>query len=284
MKRLLVPLFGDERDNIALSAAIKLASTGNVHIDARTFLHDPVGVIPYIGEGISATAAQRLLEAAEDNNQRQEESAKSNFNKWCDTEKIIVGDTINNGHSSANFSSIIGHLPKIIVPTARLADINIFVRGRDDDDLDWGELLQTALFESGRPSLLVPPIVPTSIAKRIIIAWNGSAEAARAVAMTMPLLLSAEAVFIVSIDGEDDDYAPSHLATTLEMNGITATPLSIKADERSVSSILTAKALKVNADMIVIGAYSHNRLGEMIFGGVTHDLKNRADFPILMVH
>ncbi len=284
MKRLLVPMFGDERDNTALGAAIKFANTGGVHVDARLFLRDPNGVIPYVGEGISASSAQRLFEAAQDNLQKREKSAQTNFDAWCAHEKINIGERIENGHSSADFEVVIGPLPNAVIPFARIADINIFVRSHDINDPDWSDLIQTALFDSGRPTLLVSSVVPASIAKRIVIAWNGSAEAARAVATTMPLLQQAEAVFIVTINDEDDDHDPSKLAATLEMNGITATPVSTNADQASVTNALMAKAVKVHADMVIIGAYSHNRLGEMIFGGVTHDLQGRSDIPILMVH
>tara|TARA_R110000787_G_scaffold211281_3_gene321143 strand:+ start:90889 stop:91743 length:855 start_codon:yes stop_codon:yes gene_type:complete len=284
MKRMLVPMFGDKRDNSALGAAIKLAHTGGVHIDARLFLHDLSSAIPYVGEGIDASSAQRLFKAAQDNLQKRGKSAQENFDAWCAHEKINIGERIENGHSSADFEVVMGQLPNAIIPFARIADINIFVRTDNIDDLDWSDLIQTALFDSGRPTLLVSSVVPASIAKRIVIAWNGSAEAARAVAMTMPLLQQAEAVFIITVDDEGDDHNPSKLAATLEMNGVTATPVSTNADQASVSSALIAKAVKVHADMIVIGAYSHNRLGEMIFGGVTRDLQGRSDIPILMVH
>lgn len=284
MKRLLVPMFGDAKDDVALDAANKLANARGAHIDARLFLRDPSGVIPYVGEGVSAVSAQRLIEAAQDNLQKRERSARKKFEAWCDLEKIDISKHIENGGTSADFDVVIGHLPSAVVPFARIADINIFARTNDIDDPDWGGLIQIALFESGRPTLLVSSIVPDSIAKRIVVAWNGSAEAARAVAMTMPILQQAEAVFIVTVNDDDNDHDPAKLAETLEMNGITATPVSTNADQKSVSSTLMAKAAKVHADMIIIGAYSHNRFGEMIFGGVTRDLLDGSDIPVLMVH
>ena len=282
MKRLLVPLFGDKRDDIALDAAIKLAHGGGVHIDVRLFMRDPLNTIPYVGEGMSAASVQQFIEAAQDNVRQCKQRARTTFDNWCELEKINIGDKIENGHTSANFEVVTGQFPNAIGPYARIADISVFARANDTDDNDWGPLIQTALFESGHPTLLVPPVVPATIANRIVIAWNGSTEAARAVAMTMPLLQQAEAVFIVTVN--EDGYDPSELAATLGMNGITATPVSTNADEKSVSEELISKAQKVHADMIIIGAYSHNRLSEMVFGGVTRDLKDGSDIPILMIH
>ncbi len=284
MKRFLVPMFGDTRDDIALDAANKLAGNKGVHIDARLFLRDPSGVIPYVGEGVSAASSQRLFEAAHDNLQKREKNARERFEAWCERKKIKIGKRIDNGDSSADFESVAGRLPYAVVPYARIADINIFARSANIDDPDWGDMIQTALFDSGRPTLLVPMVAQKSIAKRIVIAWNGSTEAARAVAMTMPLLHQAEAVFIVTVNDEYNEHDPSELASTLKMNGITATPVTTDADHTSVSASLMGKAAKVHSDMIVIGAYSHNRLGEMIFGGVTQNLVDGADIPVLMVH
>ena len=284
MKRLLAPLFGDKRDDLTLNAATKLTRAGGVHIDARLFMRDPLSTIPFVGEGISPTAVEQFIETAKKNAKECEKRARANFDNWCELEKINIGERIANGHTSAEFRVVIGSLPDAISPYARIADINIFARANDIDDKDWGGLIQTALFESGRPTLLVPAVVPETIATHIVIAWNGSTEAARAVATAMPLLHQAEAVFIVTVNDDEDKHDPSELAATLGMNGITATPLSTNADKKSVSEALISKAEKVHSDLIIIGAYSHSRFSEMVFGGVTRELTDGSDIPILMIH
>lgn len=284
MKRVLVPLFGDKRDDLTLNAATKLARAGGIHVDARLFMRDPLSNIPYVGEGISALSAQQFTKAANENALKCEKRARVNFDNWCELERISINDRIENGQTSANFEVVLGPLPDVIAPCARIADINVFARTNGIDDTDWGALIQTALFESGRPTLLVPPVIPATIATRIIIAWNGSTEAARAVAITMPLLQQAEAVFVVTVNDDEDQHDPSELAATLAMNGIIATPLSTTANKKSISEAMISKAKKIHSDMIIIGAYSHNRFSQMVFGGVTRELVDGSDIPILMTH
>ena len=285
MKHLLVPMLGNKRDDLALDAAVKLAGSDGAHIDARLFLRDPIDVVPYIGEGVSsATAVTRLVEEASKNAEKLRHDSEANFKTWCERNKIDTKQPFEKGRLSARFAAIKGALPSAIVPVARLADVSIFVGHEDTDSPDRRDLLSSALFESGRPTLLVPSIVPAKIGTRIMIAWNGSAEAARAVTAAMPLMPAAEAVYVVTVDDREDNYHGPALAETLQMNGIAATAVAADAGKEDIGACLNAEAAKVSADLIVIGAYSHNRLREMVLGGVTRDLQEHLRLPTLMVH
>lgn len=145
--------------------------------------------------------------------------------------------------------------------------------------------LESALFESGRPLIIAPPVPPRSIATNILIAWNRSTEQARATAFAMPLLRLAERVTILTVEGATvPGPGGADLARALALNGIAAEPITMAAGKKSAGEIILAKAVELGCDLIVKGAYTQSRLREMIFGGTTRHILTRAEVPVLMAH
>jgi len=137
-----------------------------------------------------------------------------------------------------------------------------------------------------RPVLLIPETADTVIGKHILIAWNASNEAARAVQDALPLLQSAKTVRILSVqpaeqgDSEPLDTICKHLAR----HGIVTQTQVIDADGNTVSDVLLSRCTDWKIDLLVTGAYGHTRLREVIFGGVTRSLLNATTVPVLMSH
>jgi nucleotide-binding universal stress UspA family protein len=121
--------------------------------------------------------------------------------------------------------------------------------------------------------------------QRIIVAWDGSAKAARAAADALPFLRAAEAVEIVSITGEkkiSDALAGAGIAPYLARHGVAVSVRSLPAQGGDVAQTLRDTATLARADMIVMGGYVHSRLREMIFGGVTQSLLKSSPVPLLI--
>jgi nucleotide-binding universal stress UspA family protein len=146
--------------------------------------------------------------------------------------------------------------------------------------------IESGLFESGRPVLLSPPIAPKQIATNIMIHWNGSTEQARANALAMPLLRLAGRVTVLTVDGGQGVPGPSadQVRKQLRYNGIAAEPMSIELDGRSTGEAVLAAAKAEGCDLLVKGAFTTNRLRQMIFGGATSHIMEHADLPLLMAH
>lgn len=146
--------------------------------------------------------------------------------------------------------------------------------------------IESALFESGRPVLLAPPTAPKRIATNIMIHWNGSTEQARANAFAMPLLKLAERVTVLSVVGGQDVPGPSadQVRKQLRLNGIAADPVSVEVDGRSTGEAVLAAAEAQGCDLLVKGAFTRNRLRQMIFGGATSHVLEHAELPLLMAH
>ena len=145
--------------------------------------------------------------------------------------------------------------------------------------------LEDALFESGRPVLMAPPIVPKTIGENIVIAWNGSTETARTVALAMPYLALARKVEVLSVDramqpgpsGED-------LAAALRRRNIPATYRMLSAPNHLAGEKFLAEAATLGCDLLVKGAYTQSRLRQMIFGGATRHIIMEADIPVILAH
>jgi nucleotide-binding universal stress UspA family protein len=170
------------------------------------------------------------------------------------------------------------------VALARMHDMSII--GADPDALgrDRG-VIETLLTQSGRPLIIVPPACVEFNPKRIILAWDGSAKAARAANDALPLLRVAEVVQVVSVSGEKtlpDPISGASIATHLGYHGVPATMAWLAADQGDVAETIRKAAKSIEADMIVMGGFVHSRLRELVLGGVTQSLLRESQVPLFM--
>lgn len=268
MKRLLVPLSGTDNDRRALDAA--LAAVPAATIDARLFRQDPASMPAMYGEGYSGEVVDMLIKSAEEQGEAKSKAAQANFDAWRKA----------SGNSSATFTDVVGPLSVTLLSPARLADMVVMARPEETDtDQEW--LMSTALFETGRPLLLAPEAAPGNM-RKVAVAWDGSREAALAVTAAMPLLTAAAEVTVVTVGG-DEDKAPSadDLAETLRMNGVTVKAADIEPSAKGVFAAIETEVSRLGAGVLVMGAYGHSRLREMIFGGVTREVI--SDFPVAVM-
>lgn len=182
-------------------------------------------------------------------------------------------------HEWRSFISSVGYTSASAIDSARCTDIVIAGQSDSSSLSDSRSDIESFLFESGRPVLLVPYIItqPKPI-KRVLIAWNGSREATRAAFDALPFLKEAESVEIFSVDppetaSQSPAMAGAELAATLARHGVKVTVTT-----KATSGTLSAHAAIENRlsddsiDLLVMGAYTHSRWWEMLFGGVTRTL------------
>jgi nucleotide-binding universal stress UspA family protein len=145
--------------------------------------------------------------------------------------------------------------------------------------------LEAALFESGRPVLIAPPTPPDKLGDVVVVAWNGSTETARTIALAMPFLAQAETVLVLSVeDGMVPGPSGGEVAHGLMRNGIAAKTQQIRAGDRPVGAAILDHCREVGADLLLKGAYTHSRLRQMIFGGATSHILGAAELPVIMAH
>jgi len=175
-----------------------------------------------------------------------------------------------------------------VVAVSRVSDI--VIAGQPNHDAHgwvgpW--LLETILLGGGKPVLAIPFIgAERPIGKSVLIAWDGGREAARAVADAMPMIRRAESVSVVSVNMHNDPQHPpaSRLAEHLQRHDINATAETFDIDELSAGDFLLNRASDMGHDLIVMGAYAHSRLRQMVLGGVTRHMMQHMTVPVLMAH
>ena len=155
-----------------------------------------------------------------------------------------------------------------------------------DDPATNDETADTLVFNSSCPVLLVPyaPVHTMEALDRIVVAFNGKREAARATFDALPLMKRANRTEIVWVDppereGEDEALAGSELAEALSRHGLDVTITPLASHNRYAQDVVREHIIAQRADLLVMGAYSHSRLRELVFGGVTRAMLN--DLPIL---
>ncbi len=195
----------------------------------------------------------------------------------------MVGDN----KPSAEWHAAIGIEREIFARAARLVDITVMARptARIEDRLD--STLEAALSATGRPVMLVPPTTHFDLnLSNILVAWNDSPEASRAIAAALPLLKAATTVTVVTVaEGAIDAKTADSLVDYLKRHAVHASAFAnYHGKINSVESLLLAVAKKTKANVIVMGAYTHSRVRELVFGGVTRHMLNHASIPIFMTH
>ena len=173
---------------------------------------------------------------------------------------------------------------------ARYADITLL----GPETLASGDVrdkaIEGTLFASGKPLLVVPPgPVPSLRPKRVLVAWNSSIEASRAVRESLDMLVGAESVRIVLVDpveGETRHGAEpgADIGAFLARHGVKVTVERLPGGGHPVAEVLRRHAVDVAADMLVMGGYGHSRLHERIFGGVTRSMLEKPSLPVLFAH
>jgi nucleotide-binding universal stress UspA family protein len=257
------------------------------HIEALHVRADAASAVPLVGEGMSGAMVEEMLEIAERQATDRSERVRQLFDRTCAEQGIVAAAKPAPGSSgpSVAWREEVGREEDVIAYAGRLADLLVFARPFPDKDIPSIISLNAALMESGRPLLLAPPTLPSQIGQTIAVFWNGSAEASRAVAAALPFLERAAKV-IVLCAREEEPAAHDELANYLGWHGIVADVRTFVAGGGGghVGQGLLLQANAVGADLIVMGAYTHSRLRQLILGGVTRHVIHAARVPVLLSH
>ena len=183
----------------------------------------------------------------------------------------------------------IGLTEPFVTRWAHCADLVIL--GQRIPDHDTGLYRpEDVILSCSRPVLVVPYAGrrPDRLGENVLVAWNGSREAGRAVQEAIPLMSASSAVTVLLVDPEEDadiDLAED-LVTHLGRHGLHARTQIIRHDlaTMAASDTILTQVAELDADLLVMGAYSHSRFREIILGGVTRDILRDMNFPVLMAH
>jgi nucleotide-binding universal stress UspA family protein len=192
--------------------------------------------------------------------------------------------------AKSSFSAPAGRAVDAAIAHARCADLCVLAQPRGDDAHKGfaNELAHAVVMQSGRPALVVPFAGVTSdIGRRVLIAWKGARESARAAADALPFLKRAEDVVVVAVvapGADEEPRAGADVAAWLAHHGVRAQLRHEVAEDVDAGNLLLSRAADMSSDLIVMGAYSRPRLSEVVLGGVTRLMLQAMTVPVLMSH
>jgi len=271
-KDIIIPVLNVEEDEPALKAAEIVANMSDGRLNA-VFIEiepDPLATADgYICGEVWDRIVEDLAQAASDaaSALQARTGARPVSMRELRTRPSVMGEDISR--------------------ISRCADLTVIRRlGSAGDDAIRSEIFQAALFKSGRPVLLAPPDWRANIGRRVLVAWSGKRESARALADAAPFVETAEAVTVATVgkhplpEGASGEDIAAHLAR----HGVKADVKRIAPESGDEADALLVAARDVGADLIVMGGYGHARATEFIFGGVTRILSRSSPIPLLMAH
>jgi nucleotide-binding universal stress UspA family protein len=276
-KTILAYLSDTRRAEAILEPAVQLAARSNAHLIG---LHVYAGVptppvpVPYGADVVKAVAAAL---------QKETEDIAATFSRMTAGQPFVAEWRVEKGPRVDPTSVVIDH--------SRCADL--IIAGQTDPDWEASPLVDVAehlALGSGRPVLVVPYVGRyAQIGRNVVIAWKASRESARAVFDALPILKQAEQVQILEIDESgnsrrDGASVDSTIAIALARHGIKPTVRTSIAGDISVGDEILSRLADMGADLLVMGAYGHSRMRELVFGGVTRHIARHMTVPTLFSH
>lgn len=283
LSKILVPVRGDGKGDNVLAYAAALGHRYKSHIEVAHCRARPEDLMPF-GVALPAFARQLLVEQAHKVADQEETKLRAELHALAGTLGLSETDPPHGDTATVSFSEEQGKMADVIKSHGRLADL-IAVPKPDRDRNIGSNSLKAALFRTGRPVLMCPEAggVPAGFGAHVTLGWNGSLEAARAVAMALPLIDGADRVTILTGGaGEPHGATTEELVAYLALRRIAAEVR--RFDARNPGQGLLDETRAVGASMLIMGAYGESHERETLFGGNTQTVVDGATVPVVLVH
>jgi nucleotide-binding universal stress UspA family protein len=275
IKDLIVNVTVGESRDVAGHFAISIAETFEAHVGAVAFSYEPV-IPPTVMGGIPAS----LIDEQRADNEKAAAGALAKFDAAAKRAGVSFESRIV-GASLAGAADTFGAM-------ARRFDLSVIAQAEPDKIAPEELIAEGALFGSGRPIVVVPYIQKTGLKlDRVMVAWDASRNAARAIADAMPFLAKAASIDVVIVASErpkSDEVAGADIGHHLARHGLKVEVKRIVATDTDIANTILSHAADSSADFIVMGGYGHSRLREFILGGATRGILSSMTVPVLMSH
>jgi len=292
-KTILVWLSGGSGDDVAMQVAVDLAKTCSCHVEGLHVTQPLEALTPVLGEQVVTGVGNGYLETAEREAHEKLERAKATFDSHCRRAGFPViapGQETGDNVPGCSWWDVSGYDGPELAVRGRTSDLIIMARPDINDGGVDAETLEAALFESARPVLVVGEKAPSISDLHILIAWDGSREAALSTGFSIPLLQQAKHVAVLNIDQAKSNTNPEEktgvdqLGDYLARHNVSAETKRIHGKSGEVASILLDQVSKNMTNLVIMGAYGHSQLSEYLFGGVSRSLLSNPAISVFMAH
>lgn len=275
IKDIVVNLSVGEKAGPAGDYAISVAAAFDAHLAGIAFLYDPI--MPVSGAGYIPAD---VIATQERDSQGATRSALDRFAAAC-RRAGIAAEPLTLSTSFAGVGEQFGRI-------ARRFDLSIVGQAEPETSEVEEIVAESALFESGRPLIMVPYIQKAPLKlDRVMVCWDGGRAAARAIADAMPLLRRAGHVDVVIVTderGKRDQIEGADMGAHLARHGLNVEVTRTALGDIDVADVILSRAADMSTDFIVMGGYGHSRLREFVLGGVTRSILRSMTVPVLMSH
>jgi len=275
VKDIIVNLSVTNEGSVVGQYAVSVAAALEGHLTGIAFIYDPV--VPISGAGYIPA---EIIETQREDNETAAAAAIKSFNAAADQAGISAEALMTN----AGFAGASDQFARM----ARRFDLAIV--GQPHPDMSSVEQIigETTLFESGRPVIMVPYIQKAPFKNdNVMICWDGSRPAARAVADSLPIIGKGgrvEIVIVASERGKQDEIEGADIGQHLARHGLKVDVHRISGGNIDVGDALLSHAADSGADFMVMGGFGHSRLREFVLGGVTRSIFEAMTVPVLLSH
>jgi len=290
LKNLLVPLTGFENDRSALEAAFVMGFPFDANIEALHVQPEPMEIVLAAAKRQfgSKMSNKELVLSLKHEAASRTQLAKAAFEQFFQRHFSAPAFGSSASGVTTSWRQMEGNPVQDTVAEARYSDLVVLARAPEHGQFS-PDSVAHILVGCGRPVLLVPEAELDAIGSTVAIAWKEKAEAARAVTAAMPLLKRAKKVVILTVDEEGSDTTRStrsaqRLAGQLARHGLAAEGHGLAAEPQGAAAALVRKGKELGANLLVLGAYSHSRVRELVFGGFTRTVLKNCDLPLLLLH
>jgi nucleotide-binding universal stress UspA family protein len=274
-KDVVVNISGRGTRDFAAEYATSIAATFGAHLAGISFLYEPV-----IPDGTLGGIPVDLIELQREENSKVANEAVSRFEAGVKKAGISAETRI--------LDATFGGAATVFAQIARRFDLAVVGQAQREGGASDELVVEGALFESGRPLVVVPYIQKRGLTlERVLACWDGGRTAARAIGDAMPFLERAKAVDIVIVAEErkgGDEINGANMGEHLALHGVTANVKRIAKGDLAIEDVLLSYAADSGADFMVMGGYGHSRLREFILGGVTRGILASMTVPVMMSH
>ncbi|MEX2649980.1 MAG: universal stress protein [Alphaproteobacteria bacterium] len=290
MKTILCAVGDGDSATSVLATAYLIASRGDGYIEGfYPGMGSPMIITGGFGGGMGGggVVPTELVAGLEREEQQRRDRARAAFTAFMNERNVPIGpvNPAAKGVNASWFDNASMQASEIVGSYGRVFDVVCVARPRKDDAALSLAFVEAAMFESGRPVLLAPPVPPQSLGSVVVIAWNASTETARTLALGMPLVENVKRAVVLTVKGGNVTGPPGEdAARNLRCHAIDAEAVEVESGGHSVGERILAYCKEIGADLLIKGAYTQSRLRQMIFGGATQHILTSAELPVIMAH
>ncbi len=289
--KILVPFTGSDRHVGVLPSALSVADKFNAYCEILFIRPEPYQALPYLGDAAPDVVEKEIVESA---NQAADAAVTHLQTALALAAKNagakLIDDKIPEGKFCTRLVERSGETIEVAARRSRLSDLVIFVGGEGHSEVAVSSALSAVLMKTGRPILIIPGTdYQKQIGRNVMIAWDGSTEAANAVRGALPFLEKASSIKILNAqqniaeEGVKTGFAEA-LGEYLDLFGLEHTEMVIDPETKGVAQALLEQASQDDCDLLVMGGYGHSRIRELILGGVTQHILEHTTIPVVIAH